>query len=424
MKKTNQYVLFLFFFILISVPGFWLLRGKPSSQVSIVEGRVLGLPGSSYPTLKVALDFIKQGEPQKAVALVWDLYIGGSLQKKFDGAVTDNLPLRMPLINFAKAVDRGIIKFSYSLSGDEVIPADMTSEIYIMLNKEALILPPDIFDDIAIEKINERLQNYHEVATNYPEINFYIYYLETLPVSQYHPLNKMFPEADEGQSINYFRSKLSDRINLGYMPLNGVDDHLQHYYRTDHHANTAGILEAYRGIYNLLSMNYANMPPKLEPSTMVTFPDIVFLGTFARRTLYPIQGDEFIGFQADFPRCTVRDNGVVGVYDSREEYLQGEYSTEPFVDHYGYYFGTQQGLLEYHCETQTNRNILIIGDSYARPLANLISNHYKHTFYVDLRQNTDFSLSEFTASNQIDDFLIVSDYKVIYWDTDQWMINP
>jgi hypothetical protein len=406
------------------VPGFWLLRGKPSPQVSIVEGRVLGLPESSYPTLKVALDFIKQGEPQKAVALVWDLYIGGSLQMKFDGAVTDQFPFRMPLIKFAKAVDREIIKFSYSFSGDEVIPADMTSEIYIMLDKEALIVPPGKFDEIAVDKIDKRLINYQTLANSYPEINFYIFYLETLPFSQYHPLNAIFDKADKGQSFNYFRYKLTDRINLGYMPLMGVDDHLQHYYRTDHHANTAGILEAYRGIYNLLSSNYMNIPPQLEPSSLVNFPDIAFLGTLARRTLYPIQGDEFIGFQADFPSCTVRDNGVVGVYDSRDEYLQGIYPTEPFVDHYGAYFGSQQGLLEYRCEIQTNRNILIIGDSYARPLVNLIANHYNHTFYVDLRQNSDFSLSEFTSSHDIDDFLIVSDYEVVFMDTDQWKIHP
>ena len=424
MKKTNQFVLSLFFIILISIPGYWLVRGKPSSQVSIVEGRVLGLPESSYPTLKIALDYIKQGEPQKAVVLVWNLYTGGSLQKKFDGAATDQFPFRMPLIKFAKAVDRGIIKLSYLQSGDDVIPADMTSEIYIMLNQEALILPPGILDEITIDKINERLQNYQEIATSFPEINFYIYYLETLPFSLYHPLNEFFSEADEGQSFNYFRSKLTDRINLGYMPLNGVDDHLQHYYRTDHHANTAGIFEAYRGIYDLLSINYANIPSQFTPSSMVNFPDIAFWGTFARRTLYPIRGDEFIGFLADFPICAVSDQGVVGVYDSREKYLQGEYPTELYVDHYGAYFGSQQGLLEYHCETQTNRNILIVGDSYARPLVNLIANHYKHTFYVDLRQNSDFSLSEFTSSHDIDDFLIVSDYEVVFLDTEQWKIHP
>jgi hypothetical protein len=424
MKKHNQFVLLIFFIFLISVPGYWLLRGKPSSQVSIVEGRVLGLPESSYPTLRIALDYIKQGEPQKAVILVWDLYTGGSLQKKFDGAATDQFPFRMPLIKFAKAVDREIIKLSYALSGDEVIPADMTSEIYIMLNQDALIIPPGIFDERALDKIDERLQNYQEIATSFPEINFYIYYLETLPSSRYHPLNEIFSKADEGQSFKYFRAKLIEPINLGYLPLKGVDDHLQHYYRTDHHANTAGILAAYRGIYNLLSTNYANIPPQLEPSAMVTFPDIAFLGTFARRTLYPIQGDEFIGFLADFPSCTVRDQGVVGILDAREEYLQGKYPTEPYVDHYGSYFGSQQGLLEYRCETQTDRNILIVGDSYARPLVNLIANHYKHTFYVDLRQNADFSLSEFTALNQIDDFLIVSDFEVIFMDTDQWKIHP
>jgi hypothetical protein len=424
MKKTNQYVLLIFFIILISVPGFWLLRGKPSPKVSIVEGRVLGLPESSYPTLKVALDFIKQGQPQKAVALVWDLYIGGSLQKKFDGAVTDQFPFRMPLIKFAKGVDREIIKFSYSFSSDDVIPADMTSEIYIMLSKGALIVPPGVFDEITVEKIDERLKNYQELAFGYPEINFYIYYLDTLPVSQYHPLNEFFSKADRGQSFNYFRSELTDRIELGYMPLNGVNDHLRHYYRTDHHANTAGILEAYQGIYNLLSSNYMNIPPRLEPSSLVNFPDIAFLGTLARRTLYPIPGDEFVGFQADFPSCTVSDQGIVGDYDSRDEYLQGIYPKEPYVDHYGKYFGTQQGLLEYHCETQSDRNILIVGDSYARPLVKLIANHYKHTYYVDLRQNTDFSLSEFTSSHNIDDFLIVSDYEVVFMDTDQWKIHP
>jgi len=161
MKKFSPNFLLVFFILLVSVPGYWLLRGKPAAEVSIIEGRVLGLPEKSYPTLKIALDYIQQGEPEKAISLVWDLYTGGSLQKKFDGAVTDQFPFRMPLIMFAKAVDRQIIKLSYRFSNDDVIPADMTSEIYIMLKHDALIVPPGSFDQNIRNNIDLRLANYH-----------------------------------------------------------------------------------------------------------------------------------------------------------------------------------------------------------------------------------------------------------------------
>ncbi len=424
MKKFSLYFLVIFFILLVSVPGYWLLRGKPAAEVSIIEGRVLGLPEKSYPTLKIALDYIQQGEPEKAISLVWDLYTGGSLQKKFDGAVTDQFPFRMPLIIFAKAVDRQIINLSYRFSDDDVIPADMTSEIYIMLKHDALIVPPGSFDQNIRNNIDHRLANYKDIASRYPDLNIYIYYLETLPYSQYHPLNAYFSNADQGQGFEYFQSNLPEKINLDFMPLDNVEGHLKNYYRTDHHWNVNGILGAYKGIYDLISNDKTDFPRKLSSTTLIPFPDIEFLGSYARKTLYPLKGDDFIGYEAEFPICVIKDQGVPGDYDFRDEYAAGNYPTTAYTDHYGTYFGSQKGLLEYICETQTDRNILIIGDSYTRPLVALIASHYHHTFFVDLRQNTDFTMSDFTQNHTIDDFLIVSDYEVVFMDTDQWMIQP
>ncbi len=424
MKKFSLYFLVIFFILLVSVPGYWLLRGKPAAEVSIIEGRVLGLPEKSYPTLKIALDYIQQGEPEKAISLVWDLYTGGSLQKKFDGAVTDQFPFRMPLIIFAKAVDRQIINLSYRFSDDDVIPADMTSEIYIMLKHDALIVPPGSFDQNIRNNIDHRLANYKDIASRYPDLNIYIYYLETLPYSQYHPLNAYFSNADQGQGFEYFQSNLPEKINLDFMPLDNVEGHLKNYYRTDHHWNVNGILGAYKGIYDLISNDKTDFPRKLSSTTLIPFPDIEFLGSYARKTLYPLKGDDFIGYEAEFPICVIKDQGVPGDYDFRDEYAAGNYPTTAYTDHYGTYFGSQKGLLEYICETQTDRNILIIGDSYTRPLVALIASHYHHTFFVDLRQNIDFTMSDFTQNHTIDDFLIVSDYEVVFMDTDQWMIQP
>jgi len=424
MKKTSPYFLLVFFILLISVPGYWILRGKPSAEVSIIEGRVLGLPEKSYPTLKIALDYIQQGKPDKALALVWDLYTGGSLQKKLDGAATDQFPFRIPLIKFAKAVDHQIIKMSYIMTEDDVIPADMTSDIYIMLKQDALIVPPGSFDQESLKKVDARLENYTKIASTYPNLNIYIYYLETLPFSQYHPLNKYFAKADQGQGFEYFQSKLPENIQLASMPLGGIEGHLKNYYRTDHHWNINGILKAYNGIFDLISKGKEDFPEKLPSTSLITFPEIEFLGSFARKTLYPVKGDVFIGYEADFPDCVVKDQALPGDYDFRDEYAAGNYPTTAYTDHYGAYFGSQKGLLEFICETQTDRNILILGDSYTRPLVALIATHYHQTYFVDLRQNNDFSLSDFTENHTIDDLLIVSDYEVVFMDTDQWMIEP
>ena len=63
MNRISKFLLIWFFLIILSVPVYWLTRGQTNPQVSLIEGRVLELQEKSYPTLKVALDFLKQGHP-------------------------------------------------------------------------------------------------------------------------------------------------------------------------------------------------------------------------------------------------------------------------------------------------------------------------------------------------------------------------
>ena len=424
MKKANDYILVLFFLVLCSVPTFWLLRGRPESNVSMVEGRVLGLPERSYPTLKIALDYLEQGNIDQAAKLVWDLYTGGSLQRKFDGAATDQFPFRIPLIRYSKAVDRQIINLVYSFTDDNVIPADMTSDIYVILEDNALIFPPFLKNDETYKIIDERVKNYNQIAYTHPEINFYLFYLETLEYSPYNPLIEHFPKADLGESYNYFQENISSKIVLENMVLENLDDHIYNFYRTDHHWNIHGILKGYEKVYQMLSLNYPDIPEMFQVSGLITFSDIEFLGTLARRTLYPIEGDEFTGFLGKLPSCVVSDQEIKGDYDYRDEYHKGQYSTQPFTRHYGLYFGSQSGLLEYDCEIGKNRNIIIIGNSYIRPLVPLIASHYDHTYFLDLRQNETFSLSNFLVDHPVDDILIAGNAEVFFGDDDLWMINP
>lgn len=424
MSKLSRFFLCVFFLVILMVPGYWLSGKKAVPEVSVIEGRVLGATGKSYPTLKVALDFLKQGHPEKAAQLVWGLFTEGSLQKKFDSAATDRFPVRMPLIQFSKSVDRKIIDFSYSFTEDTVIPADMTSDIYFDRDHEALFFAPEVLDTTSFERIDQRISNYAEISRLYPQINLFLLFHETLSFSQANPLNLYFPDGDSGRSYEYFKENVGNQVTLDEMTLSSMDTHLEDYYRTDHHWKTEGILKAYDVAYNLISRKFTDISQKLVFSEPTALPGVEFLGSLARKSLYPVRGDEFTVFTANLPECKITDNGVEGVFDSRADYLAGNFPLDPYSDYYGQFFGTQQGLLEYDCENDTNRSILIIGDSYARPLVALISGHYSHTYFVDLRQNEDFSLSTFTTEHPIEDLLVIGDNQVAFLDPDQWSITP
>ncbi|HBH12503.1 MAG TPA: hypothetical protein DDX29_05265, partial [Clostridiales bacterium] len=219
-------------------------------------------------------------------------------------------------------------------------------------------------------------------------------------------------------------SNISDKIILDHLFLQNLDDHLTNFYRTDHHWNIHGISKGYSKIYKMLSKNYPDIPEAFKPSALLTFPNIRFLGTLARRTLYPVEGDKFTGFEAIPPKCEISDQGVKGDYDYRDEYHDGLIPDDPYSRHYGQYFGSQSGLLEYNCETNTNRNILIIGNSYMRPLVPMIATHYEHTYFLDLRQDKTFTLSNFLVNHPVEDILIGGNAEVFFGDDNLWLIKP
>jgi hypothetical protein len=390
----------------------------------MVEGRELAGVGKTYPTLKIAMGYLQQGRYDLVINLVWDLFTGRSLQIKFDDAATDQFPLRVQLIDFSKSIERQIIQLSYLPYSDPIIPADMSSGLYIIPNHEALIPMPLCLDADSYQQIDDRIDNYKNIIEIHSDINVYVYNVETIESSKVHPIKQYFDCADNGRSFKYFRANVPDQISVSAFQLENLDDHFAYFFRTDHHWNTYGILKAYDDIYDLLSANYLNIPAKLVPSEMITFPDIEFLGTYARRSLYPTHGDEFTVFKANSPTCIVKDQGIEGRYNRSEDYLHGEYSIEPYTSHYGLYFGTLNGLLEYHCDTGTTRNILIIGDSYTLPLISLIASQYEHTYFLDPRLDENFNLSEFMSSHPFDDLLVAGSARVTYLDNEEWYINP
>lgn len=425
MKKFTQYFLILFFLILLFVPVSWLTNIGASPEESVVEARTLvALEPASNPNLGRALDFIEQGKYREAAEILINLYTSASFVNKFERATSDQFPFRMQIIQFSKALDRGIIKIAYGFLKDSAVPADMTSDIFYDKTNNQLVFSPNLFDEAARKAIDERINNYEEIIQSHPDKNFYLYYHQTLENSEFHPLSASFAYADKSQSIGYFEENLPENLVLKKFMLEGMEDHLENYYRTDHHWNVNGILKAYGDIHDMLASNYTGISPMLEHTDILKFPDIEFLGLMARRTFYPIKGDDFAVEIVDFPAYEMKVNDQLIEQNQRQAYFEGNYSNVPYTNHYNEFYGYVTNYTEYTFENDSNRNLLFIGSSYRYALDPLVASHYKKTYCVDLRYFTDFSLSEFLAEHDVDDILIIGDNDVAFEDLEYWKIHP
>jgi len=424
LKKAYQFVLILFFIVLLTVPLYWVTKGDPAEE-SVVEAReMVALKPASSPNLQRALDLISEGKYREGLSTLIKLYTSSSFVSKFETATSDQFPLRLSIIQFSKAIERGIIKLTYSFTPDKIIPADMSRDIYYDSEHNQLIYQPTLFNEETRHLIDERIMNYKELIEAYPDINFYLYYHEILENSEFHPLNPFFSEVDSGTSLKYFMENKPEGLQIKKFMLDDMDDHIKYYYRTDHHWNVFGVLRAYDEIYKMLSMGYQDILPELEYANIVTFPDVEFLGSLARETLYPINGDQFMVEVVNLPPFEMVKSGQVVKEHPRYSYFEGDYSTIPYTNHFNQFYGKVTDLIEYTFNNGSDRNLLIIGSSFRNALDPLLGAHYHKTFCIDLRYYSDFSLSEFLREYNVDDILIIGDDEVAFEDVEYWKINP
>lgn len=423
--KISSFILVLFFIILLAVPLSLPFESDSGQENAVLkQGALEQTPSQNAPNLSFALSLIQEGKIGEGLDVLVRLFTSGEFVQKFENLINDKVPFRVSAIRFSKAIDRGIIKFAYGFTNDRVIPAEMTLDFYYDTEFEQLLFTPTLFDSHAKEVIDERIQNYEELIQMHPAQNFYLYYHQTLQNSEFHPLNQVFFEADNGQSLNYFEQNLPNGLTFEKFLLTSHEDHLNYYYRTDHHWRVNAIIRAYHEIYVMLSKNYPDMSQPLKISTTIKFPDINFLGMMARRTFFPVRGDEFVVEDLIIPAHELIESGLKIDDIRRSIYFEGKYSTVPYINHYNAFYGEVADLIEYNFHNSSGRNLLIIGSSFQNSVDPLLASHYDKTYCVDLRYYTDFSLSTFLSEHEVNDILIIGDNEVAFQDVEYWKINP
>jgi len=411
MLRNKRHYLFLisFFFLMISsVLPFWIIRGQNPYERSWLEGRYLVdfqlLNRGFFRAMK---DLI-HGNSETATNLFTQQFILRDFQKDMEKAALDQFPFRFNFIQIAKSADRGVIDLAYAFLPDPAIPAGMQSEFFITRDHTAILYGPSLYEENTLRRIDSRIANYAALIEGFPDIHFYVYYIERIQNSPYHPLNGIAVNLERGQYFDYFIENAPTGMVIDKFDITSYEDHLKYFYHTDHHWNIHGILRAYEEIYALLEQNFTDISEQKVYHDFITFSDIYFQGSESRKSYQPL-GEPFSVVDYALGPYRVYENGQEIVYGNSADYLRGIYPKDPYYNHYEGFYGGDKGLMWFEFPNNPDRNLLVIGNSYDNALLPLIASHYHLTYDVDLRYYPDLKLSEFLEEHPVDDVLVIGE---------------
>lgn len=206
------------------------------------------------------------------------------------------------------------------------------------------------------------------------------------------------------------------------MTFTNYSEYDKYFYRTDHHWNVRGACYGYELIYHMLEDRFSEISP-MNQCEFFELKGLNFLGTYARESLFPVKPDVFELIKVSLQPHSIFINGIEQKGDIQDAYFSGEFDYQQYANHYGLAFGSWKDSIEYYFPNNPERNLLIIGSSYRKPIELLLASHYQHTYTIDLRAEKDFSMSSFLTTHTIDDLLIIGENLVVYQEN-EWMIKP
>ena len=423
MKKNIQNLVFILiiFVLLVSPSIFWLSRGGNWQVFSILEDRnLVAFPQLDYQEFKMAVKRVTKGMFAEANDLFFKQLVGGKFQRTVNKAAAEQMLLKIPLNQLAKWFDRVVINAAYAFLLDNAYPASFDTALYITRDRKNLLQDPLVFNEDVKKSIDLRIANYRELLADHPDLHFYVFNIETLPHSPYHPVVKYFPQADNGRSLTYFLENKPQDLQFGNFPLSSFSNYTDNFFKTDQHWNIRASLDAYEQIYSLLKDQYPDISPMLTAEAIKKIDGLEFQGSMARKSLYPVEPDILEYANVSMPAYDTYVDGELSNYSGRENYLNGIYNREKFYNHYRGFYGKQQILIQFHFNNETRRNLLMVTSSYSRTIQMYIASHFHDTYVIDLRfeENSSERLQQFIDDYGITDVLVFGQPTVTYYSAE------
>lgn len=333
MKKENLFTVIIFLGMLFAGGiMFWLI---PDRKFSENENRYL----EERPAIS------KEG------------LLSGDYMEKFDEYVSDQFPLRNPLMAAASS-------YKYLIGMRDINGAYVGSDGYLM-NKTETYQADDERIDKNLTYLNAFFEKYQD-ELGQENICFMLVPESAMVIEDKLPA---FAEAEwEKELLNSIRSEIKGAFVIEPEKEMLKSDR-QLYYKTDHHWTTFGAFEAYK----VYASHYGIAVDEAEHSFCEVSDS--FQGTLYSKVLLPdTEGDSVV--------IDTKYNDVMITADNEEKML---YDLEALnqKDKYEVFLGGNYGIVEINGNGEGN--LLIIKDSFANSFVPFLTDDYEKIIMIDLR---------------------------------------
>lgn len=331
----------------------------------------------------------------------------GESQDNIELAFADQIPLSTTMKKTYNFLTHSVIDRFYSLYEDS-----MLKNKYINLNGIYRIGGTDYLvwgvkdKASAIIPIDAKIANINSICDKYPQIQFYLYYIEKDTDINFETNEKlnMYEYIDErivGENI------VTDKFEI-----NSFDDYKDNFYKTDHHWNYKGSYRAYKDLYKLMGIEDEERIP------IRTFKmNKKFTGSKALTSgLLGLYSEEFEAYIFDIPEHETFVSNEKKEYGRQEEcFVNPDIETS-----YAHFYGLDNAEVIFDFNRPDKDNVLFIGESYDNAILRLMASHFNKTYAVDLRHYENengrkFSFKEYVENNEIDRVVLIGniDYYIM-----------
>jgi hypothetical protein len=248
------------------------------------------------------------------------------------------------------------------------------------------------------ERMEECSTNINKIAAANKNVNFYLFAFNKLQDTKFFEEIISYEESTKAL-VDQFFNKLDKSITYSYFDVLDIEERYKNFFKTDHHWTPEGLYKGYAEIIKLLSIKIPNIGKTRERVEKYDF-KIKLSGYMGRVTSYFDIKDDFYVYDYNLP-----PHEPELLKERIEIYKNGNYNKDKLADHYQEFYGYPDNF--YYNTNTTERNLLIIGDSFSWSVSELVASHFDKTyiFYPWIFTEGSLDYNKFINENKITDVI-------------------
>lgn len=279
-----------------------------------------------------------------------------------------------------------------------------TDNEYVYQNNDFYILKSAINNNKLDDMFQKQLSFYEQLLDE--DIKLYIY----LP-NRYEFTNLNSADITIRTKRNYIDKLLlkeTDEFKIAELEINDNAEYAKYFYKTDHHWNSYGAYQGYKDIISMMNFEPLNLD--------ITKTNIKYYGSIAKATAQNDIYDNFmyIDYNGDY------DVKVNGFENTKYKPKVIKNSNNIYYDYYVSFYNGMFGEVCFDYNDDSKENLLIISDSYAWQIDEIIASHFNKTFVVNVRYdkfiNGTLEYSNFIKENNITRVLVLEESATALFD--------